>query len=442
MLRKNLILWFLIALSSWSKAQVNGAHLDSLLENMQYTAALHYLKASPDLTPQKQQLKAKVEMSLSLYQEAARSWQEVIQQDSTDLSNYHELARCFQYLGNKSRAYQVYASALTLKDIPYYRYKMAQLAFDIKRYPDALKQTTTLLEKDTLQSVLRLKARTCLYADSITEGLHILYKAVERDSSDVISIAMIANQYIKEKQDKLALTYTNIVLNNDSTPLPLLKIASIAYRNLKKYTLAEQCLQQLIAQGDSTPNNLFLLGHTQYILEKYESAETYLDHANELTLHNNATMLYYLGMTRVNCYRQSNPKKYQLGIQNLSDAIDVSLPDTATMVVMYNALGKAYLERMNPPSENYSKALLLFKQAYKYQKDPESIYNIAYTFDCMRKDELAYQYYKRFLETIKKENIEITSRIERMQRFANYNYNRLKEELFMQGKIHKRKNKK
>lgn len=439
--KHSLTLLFFLLVYSQVMAQTRENPIDSLIRNMEYVKALGYLDAVPYPSVILARKKAQVQTNLNDYKGAISTWNYVLRNDSTHLADYNELAQCYIRLGNQSAAYTTYEKAQQLKSLPFFQLKQAKLAFSLKKYSLAKQHTNFLLQKDTLQSALRLKAKVCLAMGSISEGIHLLYKAVERDSTDVLSMLMIANQSIEEEQPDIALVYTDLALRVDSTQSTALKIAGIAYRQKKAYEEAEKYLSKVVAKGDSASSTLFLLGHTQYLLKDFEPAELHLRKANQLTKKKDKSILYYLGMVRVNYYKHTTSPNYDLGLENLHRAITLSLPDTTTMFAMYNAVGRAYLGKLPTTPSCFEKAQACFRTAYKYKQSPEVLYNLAFSYDSMEAEQQAMHYYKQFLDATQSEGEDTKTRIGKMRRFAYYNYNRIKEDLFMQGKLNSTKKK-
>lgn len=392
-------------------------YIDSLRNQMQFEKIITYIEGLEEKSEAFLLKKAEALYELGNIAEAIKCLEEHLE-DSENIVVYKKLANYYIKTKNEKNALEVFQKSLRFTRAPIIYSEIAKLQYNLRKYEDSKQTCDTLLIKDTIPAILRLQSSCFIALDKSREAEMLLKRAIERNSTDYLSVLTLGNLYKREGRYKDMLTMTESYIEKDGDNVAVLSLNGYANFMLKKYDKAKICYESLIENGVNTGDVYFYLGLSCYRLKDYEEAYNYLSEANILAQELNEVILYYLGLVAMEV------NKVEAGIAFLDKALTFYLPNKEMLQNLYNSQARAFAEL-----GKYNQSVQKTKRAMSYGYTYDLQYNLAYYYDMQEKISLAQKAYKKFLRNATNNNED--RRLELMRKNAIYRIKILKDEAFM-----------
>lgn len=360
------------------------------IDNLQYQTVVDYIDSLNLSDSKSQLLKADMLQKTGHITQAQSVWYKLLEKDSLNFDLYQKIADAETAQGNYKQAKNIKEKAYTHFKTKKLLEEIAELNMKMFRLSEALQICNALLEKDTVQSVLRLKAECLLRLTNTSAAIPVLEHAVQRDPLDFLSTRKLAEIYLKQDSVQKVKVLSEKYLEIDTSNQIIKRINALAHYRQKNYHMASSIYKRLTEKGSFNYEDYLYLGICYYKLQNYKDAIDALNRADELSMGGSYAVVYYLG----NCYYMY--KDYDNSIKYLYYAQDMIKPDSVRLADIYLRLGDNYLKNQNGEA-----ALKEFKKSWQYVNAAETYYYIAVAYDMQGKAKEALQTYGQFLEASK-----------------------------------------
>lgn len=293
---------------------------------------------------------------------------------SQNLSIFRKLAIYYNQIGDKQESLATLQRALCIEKSNALYYEIAKLQYKLRYFKEGKQTCNQILQQDTLANVLRLQSLFHNVLGDRKEAKRLLKRALAQNPQDYLAVKDLANLYKTEQDYKNILPITEAYLQLDSINVNILALNAYAYFSLHEYRKAKKLYEKLFELGHAPAEQYFYLGYTCFRLEHSNDAYRNLHKANELAQGLNETILYYLGLSAIKSLR------YQEAIRFLEKALLHYLPDKEKIQNVYTKQAHAYQSL----GQNM-KAIEMLRKGLKYKYKLHTLYQIAYLYDCSKK---------------------------------------------------------
>lgn len=345
-------------------------HVQEAIANYDYETALSLISQMKPTTPLLLQ-KGKALRGLGMNKEALATYQEILANDTTNTRAFIEAAECSRSLAKYDQALKYFEQAIDLNpENKYARIQYINLLLSLKKFRDALGESSMLTETDSTAYVMHLQAQSFEGLGDLLPAVGCYYNIQEKYPDDYLAATKLGAINIAGAYYDEAIEATEKYRRIDTTNISVNRQNALAYCLKEDYRTAAKRYQSLVNQGDSSFHTCYYLGISYYALEKYYEAHDFLEAAKEYEPEN-ANLLYYLGRS---CSKTSLEKE---GVEYLKKAIELTVPDDSTMIRLYIGMtdtykmAKMYNEQLATIKERYAKFdrtkhKLLYDMAYVY----------------------------------------------------------------------------
>ena len=375
-------------------------------------------------------LKATAMQGLNKYQEAIHVYEKLFKNDTTDLRNIIELAKCYQSLGNYKNAQIFYQKAININPSSKFLYqKLADVYYQDNDYTNAIKNYSIVFVKDSTYYLSKQLAKCFENIQKTDTSIYFYRKAINLNPVEFITSYSLANLLKQKKDYEEAISISESFLTYDSTNLKMLKLNGYLNFLNKAYKKAIASFEKCIYQNDTSDFTIKYLGYSYFKAKEFQKAKDYLENAFQKDT-TNIQLCYALGLS---CYYSIYKK---LGIQYLNNTIELTTPSPEFLSQVYQDLAAA-----NTGFYQYSEALNAYLKAYELnQNDTLLIFKIASHYDNWIKDKsMALEFYQVFMETRPKDRKPLPKMpisggiVVSYYDFVVRRMEEIKEELFWQG---------
>lgn len=391
MKRVLLLLFIMVSLSLTAQ---QTSLINEAMGNYDYETALQLIsKEKP--TPQLNYQKAQALRGLNRYSEALISFRQVIDEEPENIRAIIDMAECCKQAGRFTESLKSYEQALALNpQNKYIQLQRVSMLNIMEQYTQAKKACHEIMTTDESPAVLRLMAQAQEGLMRPDSALYFYQIIVDKEPNDYLSVAKMANLYIKLNSPAEAITVTEKYREKDTTNIYVNRQNAQAYCLSKDYMKAIDRYEYLVNQGDSTQLTCYYLGMSYYAIEDFYGAHDFLRVAYKYDP-KSINVLYYLGRA---CAKTSWKKE---GVAFLNDAINLTIPSDSVMINLYNGL----IDCCNLANMD-KEQIEAYKELYKYNPKKHTIlYSIGALYQDSFKDEKnAKRYLEMFLKTRPKEN--------------------------------------
>ncbi len=267
--------------------------------------------------------------------------------------------------------------------------------------------------------------------DSIEPAIIYYDKILKQNPDDQSTAKKLASLYLKTKKYGKCIEVCDTILASDPSNLKFIKYKGMAYFNKGDFLKAETCFSYIYNNGDSAEFILKHLGICEFHNSEFKKSREHLTDAFKLDSNDYETC-FFIGKGYLN---SPTPEK-GLYFYNRVDSLLKADP---------KIISTLYAEKQSIYSaiNNYEEALKCYKLAYKYNPKPEYLFFIASMYQNNLQDKKsAYKYYNSFLEKLppKPDSDHIYGENQitvSLRKIAESKSQKLKEELFFEGKLPK-----
>lgn len=391
------ILFLLCTMVSLSLTAQQTSPINEAMGNYDYETALQLI-AKEKPTPQLTYQKAQALRGLNRYSEALIAFRQVIDEEPENIRVIIDMAECCKQAGRFTESLKGYEQALTLNpENKYVQLQRIGMLNIMEQYAQARKACREIMDTDDSPAVLRLMAQAQEGLMRPDSALHFYQIIVDKEPNDYLSVAKMANLYIKLNSPGEAIHITEKYREKDSTNIYVNRQNAQAYCLTKDYMKAIDRYEYLVNRGDSTQLTCYYLGMSYYAIEDFYGAHDFLRVAYKYDP-KNINVLYYLGRA---CAKTSWKNE---GVAFLNDAINLAIPSDSVMINLYNGL----VDCCNLAGM-HKEQIEAYKELYKYNPKKHTIlYSIGAVYQDRFKDEKnATRYLEMFLKTKPKENTHV-----------------------------------
>lgn len=290
---------------------------------------------------------------------------------------------------NTFEALKCYQKAFGLRDTLITRTKLADCYYKRANYRQAAELLKNIPEDSLSHEAFRQLAFSYQKQGDNDSFVYWAQQLVARFPMDGEVVAGLTNGYTKASQPEKAVICGLKYSLKDSTNVLVNRALADAWFVNRSFTAAAMMYERLLEQGDSTFNTLYSAGMSYSQLDDLERAYKYLQLAFLVSGMQHAGCAYRLGVVCVDTQR------YPEGLNYLSLAKELMLPDTAIMKAITLSEGEGYYL-----THKYPEAIAAWKEHLLY--NPSSVatyYNIANAYAYLLKDEeQGRAYYQQFVE--------------------------------------------
>lgn len=399
-MKQILALIFLCACVS-TKAQ-NLVSIQEAIANYDYTTALKLIEKEKTVTTKLLFQKAQALKGLYLLTDALEVFRKVTTTEPENQRAIIEMAECYKLLGNFTKALDCYEKVLQSNPAnKYARLQQINLLCSLERFKTGKSACDELMKSDSSVVSKRLLAQ-CYEGLAKSDSAINCYNAILRTTpEDYLSVARLANLYIKINKLESAIKCTENYREKDTTNLFVNKQNALAYCLNGDYPIAVKRYEYLVNQGDSSHLTCHYLGICYYATEDFFAAHDFLS----IALKNdpkNINLLYYMARA---CAKTSWKKQ---GVEYMNQAIELTIPSDTTLTRLYIGLADCYKLAGMP-----QKQIEALQEQYKYDsKNTKLLYQVGALYqDALKNNKKAEHYLEIYLKTKPKENIEKTAQL-------------------------------
>lgn len=393
---RNLLILLLLSASTLLVAQ-NTNPIQEAMANYDYDTALKLIERETPTMPLLYQ-KGKALKSLGNNREALKVYEEIIAQDSLNPRTFIEAAECCKSLARSKQALAYYQKAVELNpDNKYARIQYINLLLSLKKFDEALGESSLMTETDSSAVALHLQAQSFEGLEEYEPALGCYENILEKYPDDFLATAKAAKIYIDGKFYDYAIETTEKYRQIDSTNIAVNQQNALAYCLMKDYKTAAKRYEYLLNQGDKTFSTCYYLGISYYALDRLYEAHDVLEIARKYDP-KNVNLLYYLGRA------SSKTSWKEDGVKYLEEAVAYAMPPDSAMVRLYVGLTDCY--KMAGMFNDQIKSMQDRYKKYDIENH-KLLYDMAYVYQYALKDKKnAERCLEAFLKTRPKDSVE------------------------------------
>ena len=410
---KKLFIVFILCLPVFLQAQSNA--IQSALKNYDYELAVKLISKERK-SPENDFLKAKCYKNLTQYKEAILLLEELVKQETTNLSVINELADNYQLDGNLNKAKLYYFMALqSAPNSRFARLNYLNIVFKLKDWKQSVQLAHAILKKDSVPALYPVLGDCFVQLSKPDSAIFYYQKAFASNPNDYNTLSKLAKMYLQAERYPELISSTKRYMLSDSSNQVINQYNGIGLCMNKNYDLAIQRLNKMVQRGDDSFLTNYYLGAAYFATEDYISAYDQLNSAYHKDSAN-LNLHYYLGKSAI------MSGHHKEGIYFLNKGLSMMIPKDSVLFNYYYNISKGYnLQAM------YTDEIKYMRLCYKCNSDNKILYNIASTYDYSIKDpEEALVCYNQFMATRSKTKTNTSSSTPSVS-YYNIADNRIKE---------------
>lgn len=371
--------------------------------------------------------------ALGRWAEAGHLLKTRLEQDSTEVDAWVNLAECCQRTGNLHEAAACYRRAVELvPDAGYLRQKHIQALLGGEEYQQAKKACHDWLERDSAAATAyRLLGQTYEVQDSV-EFAFLGYRAAYHiDSLDAQTVARVANVFNDNGQYQDALDVTETYRITDTTDVDVNRQNAKAYCMLRRYPEAVQRYEALKRAGDRSFLTLYYLGISYFgdnwFYGAYDNLKEALRKSPASPANVNALAYFARSAARTSWKEE--------GVRAMEEAMELVQPSDTLMGELYGMLAECYHYRPDPWKE-----VEAMVRQYGYTRNYVLLYNIGIRYETLKDRKNAVRYLRKYMEAVPEDKRfecdaqgEILENVMTAYRDAYRRVKKLEEESFFEG---------
>ena len=297
-------------------------------------------------------------------------------------------------------------------------------------YHEAVRLLEERTKTDSSNTIFLAKlADNYMEIDRFLSANNTLEKIIELNPGDITSLAKLANLNLKMKKLQRTIELCEQGLEQDSTNRTLIRIKGLASFRMSAFSKSAECFNYLFTRGDSSTNTLKHLGISETKLFQMVPAREHLIMAYQKDSTDFELCYFIAQALNATTYPDS-------ALYYLDRADSLLLPSPGVLEVLLIERASAYFML-----EDWDYALNTYRELYKVHAKPQYLFSCASICQHHLSDKKkALEYYTRFLDALPEEEHAAGFRPEEqhtvsLKRVAQENVERLKEELFFEGKL-------
>ena len=417
-----------IALHAHNKDTIKVA-----FDNYEFEKVLELTACTDSLDEECIELRLQACKELNKWQTALPLLRKRLENDTTSLKSWAEIAECYRRAGNLRKSSEAYAHAVKLSpEKSFFRQKHINALIALDDLENARKACHDWIDRDsTSATAYRLLGETYESEDPLTAfaGYNAAFR---RDSLDPQIISRIANMVNNNEQYSYAMLITEEYRQHDSLNIDVNRQNAKALCMMKMYPKAIERYESLKRMGDNSYLTLLYLGMSYYGNYDFYAAYDNLKKAISVMQPSgpNTGALYYFAKSAA---RTSWKEE---GVEAMNTAISLTMPTDSVMLRLYKGLAECC--ELNLDTKGEIAALL---KQYEYSKENSLLYTIGSRYYYKKDTDNALKYLNRYMENVPEdkrykydENGEIDK--ERMTYYQNAQkmIKNIKEKNFFEGK--------
>ncbi len=339
------------------------------------------------------QAKVGAQTSLGLVKEAANTIYAALKlypQNAEVIAGFAEAATI---IGNDELAMTCWNLATRLRPTPQWMNRKAELLCAKKRFQESVAVADSILEKNNIPSVVRLKARNLAALKDIAGSARILEAQCRNQNKDYLAFKQLANLYLAVDSAKRLSEITDEYLQQDSLNTEILNFNAKAHYLQNNYQKSIECYRKMERLGDvfDYDKNLFCgLAFYKADSDLPYDAFPYFLKADTLSEGRYYIVKYYLGKTAEKIGKTKDAEKYY------QEALQIIEPDTVQLAQLLNTLGKMQMMNRQP-----REALKSYYRALQFRpQDPTAFISIALAYDYLKDIPNALKYYEEVIRVL------------------------------------------
>lgn len=336
-------------------------------------------------------LKGKAQKELGNIEEAFKTYQSILQNDSVNQQALIESADCCKRLSKYNDALSYYIRSIDHHpNNKYVRLQYMTLLNNMQQYTEAFTESSLLAEKDSSLAVLHLQAQSLEnMKDQIDAAIGCYHVIQDKYPTDYLAAAKLGSLYNATKLYEYAIEATEKYREKDTTNITVNRQNAFAYCLSENYPMAIQRYSGLIQRKDSSFQTLYYLGVSYYAIDRYYEAHDILEKAKERDP-NNISLLYFLARS---CAKTSWKAD---GIKYMKEAINLTIPKDSALIHLYKGMADCYKMANQPQNQ-----INTLRDLYRYDRENHKLlYDIAAIYYQTLADiDNAEKWLKTFLKT-------------------------------------------
>lgn len=403
------------------------------IDNYEYEKVLELTSCTDSLDEECTEFRLQACKELNKWQTALPLLQKRLEQDSTSLKSWAEIAECYRRIGDVRKSSEAYAHAVRLSpDKSFFRQKHINALIALDDLENARKACHDWIDRDsTSATAYRLLGETYENEDPLSAfaGYNAAFR---RNSLDPQIISRIANMVNNNGQYSYAMLITEEYRRHDSLNIDVNRQNAKAFCMMKMYPKAIERYESLKRMGDNSYLTLFYLGMSYYGNYDFYSAYDNLKKAISIMQPSgpNTGALYYFAKSAARTSWKGE------GVEAMNTAISLTMPTDSVMIRLYKGLAECCELNLDTKSE----IAALLKQ-YEYSKENVLFYTIGCRYYYRNDYENALKYFNKYMENVPEdkrykydENGEIDNDRKTYYQDAEIKIKNIKEHKFFKGK--------
>ena len=389
---------YILFLSLFINIYIKAQNKDSIriaIDNYEYEKVLELTSCTDSLDDECTELRLQACKELNKWQTALPLLQKRLEQDSTSLKSWAEIAECYRRIGDARKSSEAYAHAVKLSpNKSFFRQKHINALIALDDLENARKACHEWIDRDsTSATAYRLLGETYENEDPLSAfaGYNAAFR---RDSLDPHIISRIANMVNNNGQYSYALLITEEYRRHDSLNIDVNRQNAKAFCMMKMYPKAIERYESLKRMGDNSYLTLFYLGMSYYGNYDFYAAYDNLKKAISIMQPSgpNTGALYYFAKSAARTSWKGE------GVEAMNTAISLTMPTDSVMIRLYKGLAECC--EMNLDTKGEIAALL---KQYEYSKENVLLYTIGCRYYYKDDDENALKYFNKYMENVPKD---------------------------------------
>lgn len=325
--------------------------------------------------------------------EAIEKLSSLVNPEKFDEQVLSELADCHFQSGDYETAAGTYflLSAAVPGNI-LYKIRLMQIHSRTKAWPQCIQTGKEVLQLDTIPAVLSVIGDGFCQIEKPDSALWYYRRALAYKpmNENVLSKAMIV--LINEEDYDGAIDLSKPFLAEDPDNNVIAQLQGLAHYRKGDYESTISVLQRQEDIGNDTYPIHYYLGQSYWHTNLIAQAEKELTAAWQIDT-TDANLAYSIAAVKIEALRPFETVKPWL-----DKALEMILPDSATMYRIHHQYGLGYYRSMN----SWDKAIEHYKEAYKYYpKYIQALTTIAYCYEQKKDYKQAIAWYNKYLAVAK-----------------------------------------